>query len=164
MVYEDLLLELNRNKVDYVVIGGVALVLHGVVRLTVDLDLMLSMDEKNLKKLLVVMEKLGYKPNLPIEGDELLDSSKRDEWVKNKNMLAFSFINPASALALVDIMVNQPVDYKELKKHCVEIGLRDIKIPVASVADLIKLKKISAREQDMADIEALKKIVNEYGK
>ncbi|MBW1973727.1 MAG: hypothetical protein JRI44_12950, partial [Deltaproteobacteria bacterium] len=45
---EEIFEKLNKEGVKYVIVGGVALVLHGVVRLTADLDLMLEMSEENL--------------------------------------------------------------------------------------------------------------------
>lgn len=157
-VYEKIFTELNKKKIQYVVIGGVALVLHGIVRLTADLDLVVALDKNNLKKFIDVMSKLGYKPRLPVKKEELMDERKRQEWVREKNMLVFSFINPKSSLGTVDIMVSEPIDFNQIREKSVQIKSANVKIPVASVNHLIELKKMSAREQDIADIEALKDI------
>jgi hypothetical protein len=66
MFYEEMFKQLNRRHIDYTVVGGVALVMHGVVRLTADLDLMLHLDEKNLNKFIDLMSDLGYKPRIPV--------------------------------------------------------------------------------------------------
>ena len=59
MYYGDVFNALNKAKVDYPVVGGVALVLHGVVRLTVDMDLMVETSEHNLKKFVYTLGVLG---------------------------------------------------------------------------------------------------------
>jgi hypothetical protein len=59
MLFEEIFRELNRRKIDYIVVGGVAVVMHGVVRLTADLDLMVHLEEKNLTKFVKVMNELG---------------------------------------------------------------------------------------------------------
>lgn len=156
MIYEKIFSELNKHKVDYIVIGGVALVLHGVVRLTADLDLVISLKENNLKKFLGVMKKLGYKPNLPLDADELIDERKRKKWQKEKNMQAFSFINLKSPLELIDIMINEPLNFEEIRQNRVLMKSGNVNIPVASIKHLIRIKSNSGREQDIADIDALR--------
>jgi hypothetical protein len=79
MYYEEVFRELNRKRVRYLVAGGIALVLHGVVRLTADLDLILDMSQTNLTKFLAVMKKLGYKPKLPVKAEYFLAADKRAE-------------------------------------------------------------------------------------
>ena len=54
----------------YVVVGEIALNLHGVPRATADLDITVAIDEKNLEKLFGVMEELGFKPRIPVSSHE----------------------------------------------------------------------------------------------
>lgn len=77
MFYEEIFRELNRRKIDYVVVGGVAVVMHGVVRLTADLDLMVHLEEKNLTKFVEVMNELGYKPKVPVKAESFIDPENR---------------------------------------------------------------------------------------
>jgi len=162
MFYEDVFKKLNEKHVDYVVIGGVALVLHGVVRLTADLDLAVDLEEKNLKKLISVMAELGYKPIAPVKPEDLLDPSIREKWIREKNMLAFGFHHPKNP-SLVDIIIKTPIKYRELKKHAVKIKTGHLNVPVISVQDLLKIKQRSGRPQDLTDIEALRKVNKREG-
>lgn len=59
MFYEDVFRKLDEEQVEYVVVGGVALVLHGVVRFTADLDLFVELSEANLRKFVNAMKSLG---------------------------------------------------------------------------------------------------------
>lgn len=137
------------------------MVLHGIVRLTVDLDLMLSLKENNLRKFINIMKELGYRPNLPLDEKQLMDGGKRQDWVNNKNMKVFSFINLKNPLGLIDIMIDEPIEFEKIKKQSIYVKSGNTIIPIASVKDLIELKRISAREQDIFDIEALKEIESE---
>lgn len=158
MFYEEIFRELNKKKIDYVVVGGVAVVLHGVVRLTADLDLMVHLDEKNLAKFVEVMNELGYRPRVPVKAESFVDPENRKSWIEEKNMRVFSFYHPKKNIMLIDIFVNEPVPYDKIRQDAVIMKMGNLLIPTVSLNDLIKLKKISGRPQDLADIDALKRL------
>jgi len=158
MFYEEIFKQLNRRHIDYVVVGGVALVMHGIVRLTADLDLMLHLDEKNLKKFVDLMDEFGYKPRMPVKAGDLADPGKRAYWMQEKNMEVFSFYHPHQPIVLIDVFINEPLPYKEIRNRSVPMKIGKLSVPVVSKEDLIKLKKISGRPQDLEDINALKRL------
>lgn len=158
MFYEELFEKLNSSNVDYVVVGGVALVLHGVVRLTADLDLMVHLEEGNLSRFVNIMKELGYRPKVPVKAEEFISAKNRATWISEKNMKVFSFFHPQKPINLVDVFVEEPVEYGLIKSDAVEIMSGNVSIPVVSVKNLIRLKEISGRPQDIADIAALKEI------
>jgi len=159
MIYEDIFMALNANKVKYVVVGGIALVLHGVVRLTADLDLIIKLEAENLKKFVSVMNSLAYRPKVPVKAEEFIDNEKRETWRREKGMQVFSFYHPKQPSSLVDVFVDEPIDYETLEKEREVMRAGSIKIPVVSRKHLIALKKISGRPQDIADINALKEVM-----
>jgi len=63
---------LTSERVEFIIAGGVAVVLHGVERLTMDLDTAVSLKKDNVKKIIKVMNKLGLIPRLPVNADSLL--------------------------------------------------------------------------------------------
>ena len=158
MIYYDIFKKFDVSGLDYVIIGGVALVMHGVVRLTADLDLMAALDRGNLQKLIDAMADLGYRPRIPEPPSALLDPEKRRFWREEKNMEVFSFYAPAKPLALVDIMVHAPVDYSQIRSNAVFMSLGPLRVPVVSIDDLIRLKRVSSRPQDLEDIKSLEAI------
>lgn len=161
MFFEEVFGRLNKAKVDYVVVGGVALVLHGVVRLTADLDLMIHLQRKNLEKFLGVLNDLGFKPRIPISGEAILEPSMREKLHKEKHMEVFSFYHPKQAISLIDVFIHEPLRYQKVKSGVKKMKVGRYSIPVVSVQDLIKLKQISDRPQDHADIQALKRITKD---
>jgi hypothetical protein len=168
MIYEEIFRTLNAKKVNYVVVGGVALVLHGVVRLTADLDLIVRLETKNLTKFISVIKGLGYRPKVPVKAEEFIDNEKRETWRKEKGIQVLSFYHPKKPALLLDVFVNEPIDYETLEDEKEVIQAGSIKIPVVSKRHLIELKKISGRPQDVADINALKEVMKiekkEWGK
>ncbi len=155
MYYQEIIEALNKNNIRYVIIGGLALVLHGVVRLTADLDLIVDFEEKNLKKLLKVLEQLNFKPQLPIDAKKLLEEKTRKKWEIEKNMKAFAFIHKKDDYKLIDIIINPPLSFNEVYKRKQVIQAQKTKINVISFEDLITFKKQAARTQDLKDIEML---------
>lgn len=155
MFYEDVFRELDRCGIRYVVVGGVAMVLHGAVRLTVDLDLMVHLEHANLTEFVSVMERLGYRPRLPVAANDFIDPHNRVRWQREKGMKVFSFFHPSDHGKLVDVFVDEPISFDEVdaEKTVVEAG--DLRIPVVSVRHLKQLKAGAGRPQDLADIAAL---------
>lgn len=159
MIYEDIFIALNAGKVRYVVVGGIALVLHGVVRLTADLDLIVRLETKNLTKFVSVMNGLGYRPKVPVKAEEFIDDEMRKKWKREKGMQVFSFYHPRKPTVILDIFVDEPIEYAALEKEKEVIRAGSLRIPVVSKRHLIELKKISGRPQDIADINALKEVI-----
>lgn len=155
MYYEDIFRELNKRRVKYLVVGGVAIVLHGIVRLTVDLDLMVNLDKGNLIKFIDAIEFLGYKPKIPVKALDLIEPGNRGKWKLEKGMTVFSFYHSKKPFEIVDIFIDEPVDFNKAYSNRKVIRVKNIGIPIASIEDIKRLKSISAREQDIADIKAL---------
>lgn len=155
---------MNEKKIRYLVVGGLALVLHGVVRLTADLDLMLDLSKNNMSKFLEVMKSLGYKPKLPVDPLDILDPEARKKWAREKNMIVFAFIGQKQDYKEIDVFINEPIPFKKAYKRKKTLRAKDVKINVISLKDLIALKEISAREQDIKDIKMLKELSGKHGK
>lgn len=76
-------------------------------------------------------------------------------------MQVFSFYHPDKPMDLIDVFVDEPMPYEEVKRQKKVVEARGIPIPVLSVKHLKQLKRISARPQDLADIEALEEMESE---
>src|SRR5690349_20452283 len=88
--YEDVFRALNRHGVRYLVVGGVAVNLSGVPRMTKDLDLMLDLSVGNLKLFLSAVRELGYRPRAPVALEDFADESKRGAWRREKGAVVFT--------------------------------------------------------------------------
>jgi hypothetical protein len=158
MFYEEVFRKLSDREVKYAVAGGVALVLHGVVRLTADLDLIVELSTENLRRFITAMNELGYKPKPPVDAEDFIDPLNRKTWKEEKGMEVFSFYHPKMPMNLIDVFVNEPIGFNEIESEIVIFKARDIEIPVISKKHLKVLKRKANRPQDIADIEALEEI------
>lgn len=157
LFYEDIFKKLQEKKVRYLIIGGVAVNLYDIQRATGDVDLMLDMGKENVLKFVSVMKELGLQPKVPVKPEELADQQKIKQWQEEKGMKVFSFIHPDNPYILIDIMTSNPIDFEGAYKDKVEKTAWGIKISLISKTNLIKLKEIAGRAQDLADIESLRK-------
>ncbi|RKZ32738.1 hypothetical protein DRQ33_05375 [bacterium] len=147
---------LNECGVRYLVVGGVAVNLYGVLRTTADLDIIVNLTEENILLLVKALEKLGYKPKVPINIKEFADPEIRNRWIEEKGMKVLGVYPSDRQLGEIDIFVTEPFDFDEAYQKRIDFDVGDgIIVPVVSLDDLIYLKKESARSQDLADIEAL---------
>jgi len=150
---------LNEKKIKYIVVGGMAVNFHGIPRMTYDIDLILLLEDKNLKKFLGLMKNWGFKPKVPVGIMDFADKDKREDWIKNKNMKAFNLVNPAWAVSEIDVIIDTPVNYKKASKNLKYINLQGVSIPTIAIRDLILMKSASDRIQDKEDIKNLRKIL-----
>ena len=136
--FEQVFKSLNKEKIKYIVVGGVAVNLHGYLRFTGDLDILLLLEEENLKKMDKLMQKLGY-----------------SERLEEKNMKAYSFMPPKENPLQIDIINEESLKYKKIVENKITKRIDNTSIPVISIDDLIKMKRKSDRQQDFMDLEAL---------
>lgn len=83
---------LKDGKVDFVLVGGLAMALQGVVRATMDVDLVLRLDEGQFTRFEEVMKQLGLQSRLPVVAKEVFQFRK--EYLEKRNLRAWSFVNP----------------------------------------------------------------------
>jgi hypothetical protein len=155
LYYENVFRTLQKNNIRYAVAGGVALVLHGVVRFTADLDLIVDLDPENLRRFVEAMTELGYRPRNPVKAEDFIDPEIRKGWKRNKNMEVFSFVDPAQPMTLIDVFIEEKIPFQEIMKELVPVTAKDILISVVSLRHLKRLKQAAGRPQDLADIEAI---------
>ncbi len=158
MFYEDVFRKLREKNIRYAVAGGVALVLHGVVRFTADLDLIVDLEQENLKRFVQIMNELGYRPRVPVRAEDFLDPANRKTWKREKGMEVFSFFDQSRQMSLIDVFIDEKIPFEEIERDMVHVTAKGITIPVVSISHLKRLKKAAGRPQDIADIEALESL------
>lgn len=166
MYYEELFAKLQAANVKYLVIGGLAMNLHSVPRMTADVDLIVSFAEPDITALIAALDELGFAPRAPVSAAELADPRQRQQWRAEKNMRAFTFVNKNNPLEEVDILLNPPFDFDAAYERREQVGAGAVTVNVASIDDLILTKKNTGRMQDASDIaalEAVKEVISEEG-
>jgi hypothetical protein len=150
MFIHDICSALDKADVSYAIVGGYAVALHGAVRGTVDVDVAIQWSLKNLQNAEHAFKQLGLVSLIPITAETLF--LFREEYIQNRNLIAWNFYDPANPLHQVDIIINY--DLKSVR------NTKPIKTPlgtirILSLNELIKMKKASGRPQDLEDVKAL---------
>lgn len=158
MKIAELFCALSEGQVQYVLVGGLAVQLHGYMRSTFDIDLVLAMDDGNLSRFIEVAKRFGLKPSIPVPIDSLRNAEQIEQWYREKGMLAFALREPQTGGGVVDVMVRPEVPFEQLMENAVAGQLLGRQVWIASIDDLLTLKRIADRPKDRLDIEALEKI------
>jgi predicted nucleotidyltransferase len=144
MIYQDfleLLHVLEKHKVKYAIIGGYAVGIHAEPRYTKDLDLIIDPTLKNGKALLAALDEFGAPIN----------NLTKEEIAKPGLLYVFG-IEPLR----VDILNRiKGTSVSKIINRSEKIKLQNTVMSVVSVPDLIKLKKLASRPQDLVDIQKL---------
>lgn len=159
--YQTIFRSLNRQKIDYIVAGGVAVNFHGIPRMTYDLDLMILLERENIERIISILLTWGYKPRAPVDPYDLAIEEKRSEWIKDKRMVAFNFYSDIYPIAEIDLIIDSPISYEKLQKRAASFDVEGESVTVISIVDLIELKLQSKREQDLSDVRHLKMILED---
>lgn len=154
----DLFKQLAQHQVQYLLIGGLAISMHGVERATMDIDITIAMTPDNQKNVIAWAQSSGLKPQLPVPLESLRDTALLRQWHQEKNLLAFALTTPAIAGVTIHILLFPAVDFFEMQQRAVHFTIDETDIPVASIEDLISLKQIAGRAIDLSDIEHLKRL------
>lgn len=155
--YEEIFQAFQKQKVKYVLVGGIAVNLLGAMRSTADLDILVEMSDDNLKKIVQILKKQGYKVKQPVDPMKIADKKTREDWIKNKHMKAFNFYKEEE-LKEVDMVIESPVSFEEAEKSVVRIKVDNLTLPVISIDKLIEMKQKTGRSIDKLDIEELTRI------
>jgi hypothetical protein len=140
---------LEKAEVPYAIVGGYAVALHGAVRGTVDVDVVIEWSLENLDATEKALKQIGLVSRIPITAENLFHF--REEYIQNRNLIAWNFYDPSNPLNQVDIIINY--DLKNAHAKTIKNSLGAIRI--LSLNDLIEMKKASGRPQDLEDVKAL---------
>jgi len=143
---------LQDGRVPYALVGGYAVALHGAVRGTVDVDLVIRLREQVFRRTEKALNALGLRSRLPVTAAEVFQF--REEYVRNRNLTAWTFVNPSLPSEIVDVILTEGLDDMEIRK----IKVHGQVLRLASIADLIRMKQGTGRPQDQEDIKALKRL------
>jgi hypothetical protein len=140
----------------FVVVGGLALVLHGIDRLTADVDLVFDLTADTAADALQALESSGYRPLAPVPAVQLADPARRAEWAQQRGMQVFSLWDSTSTRPTVDLFLEPPIPFDDLWGDAMPVALAGVQVRVASIPHLIAMKSATGRPRDLADVELLR--------
>jgi len=149
---------LNDARVRYVLVGGLAVLLHGVDRLTADIDLVVDLAPAPAAKAVETLLELGFKAHAPVDPRQFADPVVRARWQLESGMLVLSFWDPENRRPTVDLFANNPMDFELLYRDSVALRLSPTTVRVASIAHLIAIKRAAGRPKDLDDAARLEQL------
>jgi len=140
----DILAALADHRVDFVIIGGLAVQAHGHVRTTQDVDLFPAPGRANLERLAEAVLSLGARA----AGGALVDAARIE---------AAGTLTLDSPLGGIDVHLAPPgaTAYEAVRSRALEIEVAGIRVAIAGKDDLIAMKRASGRPLDRGDVIAL---------
>lgn len=136
---------LKKHEVEFIIVGGFAVALHGYPRFTDDLDVLVKRDKENANRLLQAVTEFGFGSL----GLEVEDFTKDDMIVQlGYPPLRIDIITSISGIE----------DYKQLFENAISIEAENMHLKIISLDDLIKNKESTNRSIDRTDAQKLKKI------
>jgi hypothetical protein len=145
----ELLQRLTEHGVDFVVVGGVAVILQASPRFTKDLDICYALEQENLDRLGAVLTELGAR----LRGiDEDLPFVPDGRVLRQTQILTLT-----TADGGLDLLVEPDgsPSYSTLRRRADQIVIEGIMVRVASIDDLLAMKRAAGRPQDLVDLESL---------
>lgn len=154
---DDLLLALTRAGVDFIVIGGVAVGVHGFIRATKDLDIVPNPDPENLKRLARVLQDINaqhigvgdFKPE-----EFPYDPTDPVQLAEGANFRLDTDLGPMDIMQWV-AGIETDLAFVELTSATMPVKFRDIEIRACGLNHLLAMKRAAGRPRDLEDIERL---------
>ena len=131
---------LNAEGVEYLVVGGWALGVHGYVRATGDMDIWIGQDPDNIDRLIKALEAFGVPKGI----DRCFFKEKGN---------AFRMGNPPMRIEIITEATGIEFEASFANRFTIEVD--GLKLPFLSYADLVRNKRASGRRRDLADLEGL---------
>ena len=151
---QGILAELSREGVDFLVIGGVAVGFHGHVRATKDVDVVPAPGEENLQKLVRVLKRL----EAVVEGADEFEAGELPDPLDPQALALggnWVLLTRLGRLDLMQWLGDAPL-WEELSPSAVEEKIGGVLIKFVSYEDLVKLKELAARPEDLVDLKRLR--------
>jgi predicted nucleotidyltransferase len=152
---EEVLEALNQAQVRYLVVGGVAVVLHGYLRTTADLDLVVQLEPDNVRRALAALASRDYRPRAPVPAHAFADADTRRQWVRQKQLTVFSLWSASHPALEVDLFVEEPFDFDAVYARAIRVRLDRTEATLINLDDLLALKRLAGRPVDQQDVAAL---------
>jgi hypothetical protein len=110
--FDTLVRALDGAGVRYLIAGGLAVNAHGYLRFTRDVDVVLQLSPKNIASAFAALEKIGYRPTVPVTAADFADPVKRAAWARDKHMTVLNFWSGSHRDTPIDVFVREPFDFE----------------------------------------------------
>jgi hypothetical protein len=122
------------------------------------------MEEENLRAALSELAALDYRPRAPVDLLEFALPAARERWRREKGLAVFSLFSGKHAATEVDLFVQAPFDFDSAYGRALHLEVApDVVAPFVGMAELVAMKRVSGRPQDLEDVARLTELAGEEG-
>lgn len=146
---------LSEERVEFILVGGIAAVLQGAPVLTQDVDILYRIEDSNLERLESALRRL----NAVARDDERRLPFTKSHLQSRGHKLSTTDAGPLDILG----SINENVVYEDLIANCDELEVAGLSVRVVSLFDLVRLKRDLARPKDLAMLPVLEATLRERG-
>ena len=151
----EILAALDRHGVRYVVIGGLAAILHGAPHVTTDVDIVPEEALRNLERLSEVLRELNAKIRVVGEEDGVPFGHDADSLARVR---IWNLVTDRGNLDIT-FEPSGTYGYEDLRRDAVRMTVRGVEVPVAALADVIRSKEAADRQRDRAILPTLRRML-----
>lgn len=159
--YLEILKGLESAGVRYLVVGGIAVNLHGYTRFTKDLDLILDLHPENARRAIESLQASGLVPRVPVAASDFADTAQRDDWFERRNMLVFQMVDTQDPFCSVDLFVRNPLEFDAAWAQSLVEIISGVPVRVIGIRDLLTMKEAAGRPDDLRDVAALNALLKQ---
>lgn len=154
--FDEIVRVLNKAKVPFLVVGGIAVIHHGYGRLTQDVDVVIRLEKEIIGRAFRALAGIGYQPIVPITAAEFGSPDLRKKWQRDRNMTVLRFWSDRHRETPLDLFVTEPFDFaREYAKADILESAPGLPVRIVSLAALLRMKRRAGRPQDIADIDEM---------
>ena len=159
---KEILFALADAGVRYIIGGGVAAVLHGVERVTMDIDIAVDFQPGNIERFAAAMNTLGMQPRVPVPIQALQDAEIVRMMLEEKQALVFPLIDPNDPIRYLDVFLKPELSYAALLPHAESVVVEGRTLKVVGASHPLKIKEAirPLRDKDQLDIWTLRSLLN----
>ena len=152
---------LDAAKIRFIVVGGLAVIAHGYLRMTRDADMVIELVPNNIERAFKALASIGYHPKVPITAEQFADAELRKQWNEEKGMRVLQFWSDHHRETSLDVFAYDPFNFDVEWDQTLQQRLAPDADPIrfASIPSLISMKTIANRPQDRTDIHYLEQIL-----
>lgn len=149
-IWNKIIRRLNSSGIEYVLVGGAALVIHGLPRSTLDINIYVPADKDTLIKLFRFADSLGLKSQeraiLKLKGTPSLFAN---QWI------CFSYLKED----ILDVFFADRKEFNTLYKNSLIKKDKNLFVKVASLKDIASMKRSAGRNIDLSDLKFIKEAI-----
>ena len=139
--FKEFLALLNNNQIEYLIVGGYAVAMHGYPRYTGDLDIWINANRETAAKMIKVLDEFGF-GSLGLQQEDFMESG---------NVIQMGY--PPFR---IDILTRADgVDFADCYRNRVIVEHDGVIMPIINIQDLQKNKAASGRPKDLEDLRNL---------